>query len=1325
MKREYRGWRQGARRAAATALAVCLAASALPTTGLAEGLAKETSDVLVQGFHQNISMDKMAQTFRVSGSTLSPVGGTFDFISGTRNAYDQDYQGNYGEKTSGKGCSGNITSKWRVPLTASWKMGISYSISPMAALDSDRLDANNLFYLLEDQTGATRLLALVSTHDVKFNGIWSGLGITAVGGDLNYGTTGPGVASGYAWHNGGENAYGSNKSSVLAWDAQSQVMSAQFAGETISSSNQNKSADGYPPLGLDTNQRLSILLSNWNFTRKSKVDSVLSKSQSSVTLNSIGYDHFAPEFVKVEYLDPKDQTRVITGGIGRGQEAVVRVTLKNGDLAAAGETIPAFLSLGDQAGFVSEGFETTQISGTKKIALNFVGNDEISATFKIKVTGDPETQFKLGLKVEDDPFGSYRSAYILHDIGPDMVKGGVFPGDVNYTLTGTAGSNGWYTSNVDLNIQTNDYDLAYFDGVLADRMGKTFTQEGKTTTSFYAQQDGSRFASKWGTTGIMSESLGIDKTAPTLALTDRSTLALRAQDRVSGVWKIQVKRPGATSWEDMTTYTLTPGGAKPGDTGASSRDYQALNDCNALGTYQFRAVDAAGNVTPDDKVLTVTRTDVAPVIVADDSLVFYGEKLPSGLVPRTAFDMIAGDDAPITHLSTNGVKTPAAHNALPPYTDLSGQSQNRVQLPDDQISWKLERLGLTASSFPVQSGSRSTQPVAVELPAGSYKLTFSLKGVDDDGNAALPKECFLYILRGGSPDVGGPTPSGEGEPGYHPDVPNDQLPDEQPDPSVDDEGKMHRDIYDEITELITTPAAGGGSYGKAEMEALFARRYQVTSTLPAPDDALDWGELTIAKGGVPTDTMDTARQGTYLVERTATDRAGNTTTIHLTYHFVYDSGIEPPVVTPGGGEGNGFPPLPDELPDGTLKPDETDPNRLHRDICDEVVEYVRPNPSFGGLLTGEKAEAWLAQRYQITSSLPWPADTLSRGPVSMSGDLRGGSFPTGEVGSCVITQTVTDEAGNTTTIHLTYRIIEAAQPPVVIVPDHPDGGSGGGSGGQGENGGDNSSGGGQGENGGDSASGGGQGENGSDSASGGNQGENGRPAPDGWPDTNSPDGGEGGLYPLPPVVETDEEGLRHALIRDKVTVLIGRELLYGGSLSDEEARELMEERYQIVSGLPAPDDGLTYFPVEMSDLSGRPIAAIDTAHPGDYLIRWGAADAQGNTTTILLWYQLVEEEEGDTPAPPPSPTPGEGEGGDALGPNGGGQTAELGETTQAGGAPYTGERGPFGGGAHTGHAPGSCIVHWLALLGTVITGGYVALRLVWERREEEEEHEVV
>ena len=145
----------------------------------------------------------------------------------------------------------------------------------------------------------------------------------------------------------------------------------------------------------------------------------------------------------------------------------------------------------------------------------------------------------------------------------------------------------------------------------------------------------------------------------------------------------------------------------------------------------------------------------------------------------------------------------------------------------------------------------------------------------------------------------------------------------------------------------------------------------------------------------------------------------------------------------------------------------------------------------------------------------------------------------------------------------------------------------------------------------------------------------------------------------------------------------------------------------------------------MSDLSGRPIAAIDTAHQGDYLIRWGAADAQGNTTTILLWYQLVEEEEGDTPAPPPSPTPGEGEGGDAPGPNGGGQTAELGETTQAGGAPYTGEQGPFGGGAHTGHAPGSCIVHWLALLGTVITGGYVALRLVWERREEEEEHEVV
>ena len=32
---------------------------------------------------------------------------------------------------------------------------------------------------------------------------------------------------------------------------------------------------------------------------------------------------------------------------------------------------------------------------------------------------------------------------------------------------------------------------------------------------------------------------------------------------------------------------------------------------------------------------------------------------------------------------------------------------------------------------------------------------------------------------------------------------------------------------------------------------------------------------------------------------------------------------------------------------------------------------------------------------------------------------------------------------------------------------------------------------------------------------------------------------------------------------------------------------------------------------------------------------------------------------------------------------------------------------------------------WMALLGAAITGVYVALRLVWERREEEEEHEVV
>ena len=757
MKRENRGWRQGARRVAATALAVCLATSALPTTGLAEGPAKEASDVLVQGFYTHLPTATMAARFEdqkvtvgtpsgSSGSTL--ILGDGDVAA----ALDYNYEVNFSEDKKPWATGANCKFNGKVPLSASWTVETSYSTPPEGGDNAaTSLDANNFFYEFQQDSGRNIMPAITSgwVYNKGSNVYmkWNPMGIGEWYGGLALDTW----TNSYAFiKSGGSGCYGTGKYSSVKWiPAGDGVLTATFGNRTVSANNasgQKAEEVDLPPMNLETDKRVEFYISGWMCSRSSRAGTVMPGKKMSVDLLSIGYDHFAPEFVKVEYLDPKDQTRVITGGIGRGQEAVVRVTLKNSDLAAAGETIPAFLSLGDQAGFVSEGFETTQISGTKKIALNFVGNDEVSTTFKIKVTGDPETQFKLGLKVEDDPFGSYRSAYVLHDIGPDMVKGGVFPGDVNYTLTGTAGNNSWYTSNVDLNIQTNDYDLAYFDGVLADRMGKTFTKEGKTTTSFYAQQDGSRFSSKWGTTGIMSESVGIDKTAPTLALTDRSTLSLRAQDGVSGVWKIQVKRPGATSWEDMTIYTLTSGGTKPGDTGASSRDYQALNDCDALGTYQFRAVDAAGNATPDDKVLTVTRTDVAPVIVADDSLVFYGEKLPSGFVPRTAFDMIAGDDAPITHLSTNGVKTPAVHNALPQYTDLSGRLQDRVQLPDDQISWKLERLGLTASSFPVQRGNRSTQPVSVELPAGSYKLTFSLKGVDDDGNAALPKECFLYTV---------------------------------------------------------------------------------------------------------------------------------------------------------------------------------------------------------------------------------------------------------------------------------------------------------------------------------------------------------------------------------------------------------------------------------------------------------------------------------------------------------------------------------------------------------------------------------------------------
>lgn len=168
MKREYRGRRQGARRAAATALAVCLAASALPMAGLAEGLAKETSDVLVQGFYTHLPTATMAARFedqKISvGTPSGSSGSTLALGDGNvASAIDYGYEGSFGESKKPWATGANCKFNGKVPLSASWTVETSYSTPPEGGDNAaTSLDANNFFYEFQQDSGKNVMPAITS-----------------------------------------------------------------------------------------------------------------------------------------------------------------------------------------------------------------------------------------------------------------------------------------------------------------------------------------------------------------------------------------------------------------------------------------------------------------------------------------------------------------------------------------------------------------------------------------------------------------------------------------------------------------------------------------------------------------------------------------------------------------------------------------------------------------------------------------------------------------------------------------------------------------------------------------------------------------------------------------------------------------------------------------------------------------------------------------------------------------------------------------------------------------------------------------------------------
>ena len=180
----------------------------------------------------------------------------------------------------------------------------------------------------------------------------------------------------------------------------------------------------------------------------------------------------------------------------------------------------------------------------------------------------------------------------------------------------------------------------------------------------------------------------------------------------------------------------------------------------------------------------------------------------------------------------------------------------------------------------------------------------------------------------------------------------------------------------------------------------------------------------------------------------------------------------------------------------------------------------------------------------------------------------------------------------------------------------------------------------------------------------------------------------------PEIVEDWLNGTKYATVTDRLVQAVSDPPLSGGWLDGEELRAFLRSRYQFTSAQP---DGMlkeTRFAITQN---GKAVEGIDTTRPGEYLIAYTLEDSAGNRTSLFLQYRLQEGtiaggfEESETPF------------------------------TGMEGADWSDGRGGSGGGLWGGLQNG-CPIHWLALLGTLVTLGHLGLsRLLSRRREEDEE----
>ncbi|MEY8281708.1 hypothetical protein AAK917_10670 [Oscillospiraceae bacterium 52-8] len=309
--------------------------------------------------------------------------------------------------------------------------------------------------------------------------------------------------------------------------------------------------------------------------------------------------------------------------------------------------------------------------------------------------------------------------------------------------------------------------------------------------------------------------------------------------------------------------------------------------------------------------------------------------------------------------------------------------------------WKLERQNPatkaweTVQAFALTDGSGAATQTVAPAKNGLYRA------LDAAGNPSAP----LAVTVSDPPSVDPADPDRPGPSG--------------PETQTDAEGLVHAVYTDQITQLVTDPPAFGGTLTADKLREIIASRYTFgagSATLAMTRDGRD-----ISAIGLPT-TAPGACLGSY----TVTDADGNTTTLQLTYAFVEKP--KPPAILPTDPED------PPQGPQEVIDPD----NTVHHTYTDRVAELITDPPAHGGSFTRGDALQYIRDHYDFAAQGSSLIDHTLR--MEQGGALVEG-ISTAVPGSCLITYTVKDRGGNTTTLVITYAFAQRTEPPVIAPAD--------------------------------------------------------------------------------------------------------------------------------------------------------------------------------------------------------------------------------------------------------------------------------------------------